>query len=75
MPLTTSSTGRPPRRIRSAARSAIMMTGALVLPPMSVGITDASITRSPSMPRTRSSGSTTAAVSSAPPMRQVPTGW
>ena len=60
-------------RIRSAARSAIMIVGALVLPDGSVGITDASTTRRPSTPRTRSCGSTTDA--SSLPMRQVPIGW
>ena len=39
---------------------------------MIVGITDASATRSPSTPRTRSSGSTTLA--SSLPIRHVPTG-
>ena len=37
-----------------------MMEGALVLPPISVGMIDASATRKPSMPRTRNSLSTTA---------------
>ena len=60
-------------RIRSAARSAIIMVGALVLPPGRLGMTDASTTRRPSTPRTRSSGSTTA--TSSLPMRQVPIGW
>ncbi|MCY1216284.1 hypothetical protein D9M72_281560 [compost metagenome] len=59
--------------IRSAAFSPIMIAGALVLPPTSVGITEASATRSPSRPRTRSSGSTTAM--SSIPILQVPTGW
>ena len=36
--------------IISAAFSPIMMVGALVLPPISVGITDASTTRRPSRP-------------------------
>ena len=49
-----------------------MIVGAFVLPPVIVGITDASTTRSPSSPRTLSSGSTTA--SSSDPIRQVPTG-
>jgi len=60
-------------RIQSAARSAIMMVGALVLPPISVGITEASTTRRPSMPCTRNFVSTTAIAST--PILQVPTGW
>ncbi|MCK7492377.1 MAG: thioredoxin family protein [Comamonadaceae bacterium] len=57
---------RAPRpRMRSLARSAIITTGALVLPETSVGITEASTTRSPSTPRTRSCGSTTASASDA----------
>ena len=53
--------------------TAIIVVAALVLPPTSVGITDASITRSFCTPRTRSCGSTTD--SAARPMRQLPTGW
>jgi hypothetical protein len=59
-------------RIRSAAFSPISTLGACVCPRMIDGITDASATRSPSTPRTRSCGSTTLA--SSRPIRQVPTG-
>jgi len=62
-----------PRFSRSAARSATAMVGAFVLPPGMVGMTEASTTRRPSTPWTRSSSSTTAIPSS--PIRQVPTGW
>jgi hypothetical protein len=57
-----------------ATRSAIMMVGALVLPPIRLGITEASTTRRPSMPRTRHSWSTTAIGSLSGPILQVPTG-
>ena len=57
----------------SAALSAIMMVGALVFPVVTIGITEASTTRSPSMPCTRHSASTTDIGS--PPMRQVEVGW
>jgi hypothetical protein len=46
-------------RIRSAARSAIMIVGALVLPRTTLGITEASTTRRPSNPCTLRSLSTT----------------
>jgi hypothetical protein len=60
------------RRISSAARSAIITVGAFVFPLGSVGITEASATRSPSTPRTLKHGSTGAPSSS--PIRAVPTG-
>jgi len=60
-------------RMRSAARSATMIVGAFVLPPGMIGMIEASTTRSPSMPCTRSCESTTARSSA--PMRHVPTGW
>src|SRR5262245_22131071 len=47
-------------RIKSAARSAIMIVVALVLTLTTLGMTEASTTRRPSTPRTRSSVSTTA---------------
>src|SRR6185312_6649292 len=63
---------RASSRIMSDAFSAIMMVGALVLPDIRSGITDASTTRRPSMPRTRRRWSTTA--SGSLPMRQVEVG-
>jgi hypothetical protein len=56
--------------IRLAARSAMAYTVALVLDDTAEGMTEASTTRSPSIPRTRSSVSTTAV--SSMPIRQVP---
>ena len=55
-----------------AAFSPIMIDGALVFPDVSVGMIEASATRSPEMPRTRRLSSTTAAASL--PIRQVPDG-
>ena len=60
---------------KSATCSAIIIVGALVLPPGRQGMIEASTTRKPATPRTRNSVSTTALMSSALPMRQVPTGW
>ena len=65
--------GRYRPAIRSAARSAMASTVAFGWALGMVGITDASTTRSPLIPRTRSSVSTTASASG--PIRQVPTGW
>src|SRR5262245_15459856 len=62
------------RRMRSAAFSAIMMTGALMLPPGRSGMTDASTTRRLAIPLTRSSASTTAISSPSEPILQVPAG-
>lgn len=56
----------------SAALSAIMTTGAFVLPRIVAGATGASTTRRPAIPRTRSSGSSTE--SAEPPIAQVPVG-
>ena len=58
---------------RSTAFSASMMVGALVLPLVSCGITEQSITRSRSKPCTRSCGSVTASCGDGP-TRQLPTG-
>ena len=49
----------------SLAFSAIMMVGELVLPLVMVGITEASATRRPAIPRSRSAASSGAASSSA----------
>src|SRR5215470_18821267 len=58
--------------IASDPFSAIMMVAGWILGDGITGITDASTTRKPSMPRTRNSGSTTEFSSS--PIRQVPQG-
>jgi hypothetical protein len=55
-----------------AAFSPIMIDGALVFPEVSVGMIEASATRRPWIPCTRSLGSTTAIAST--PILQVPTG-
>src|SRR5699024_6854098 len=62
-------------RIMSLAFSAIMMVGAFVLPLTTAGMIDASTTRRPRRPWTRSSGSTTFMPLSAGPMRHVPAAW
>jgi len=64
---------RAARRITSAPFSAIIMVGALVLVEVTVGITDASMTRSRSSPCTRSWSSTTDI--SSPPILQVHVAW
>lgn len=63
----------PLPRIISEAFCPIIMLGALVLPPISFGMTEASATRSPSTPRTFSVEGSTTAISSVP-ILQVPTG-
>src|SRR5208282_2761801 len=79
VPLQVGEHAAPPGRdryrpaIRSAARSAMASTVAAGWALGMAGITDASATRSPVIPRTRSSRSTTAPASG--PIRQVPTGW
>ena len=59
--------------IMAEAFSPIMIVGALVLPVVTVGMTEASTTRRPEIQRTRNRESTTAIGSS--PILQVPTGW
>ena len=57
----------------SEAFSAIMITQALICAETMSGIAEASTTRKPSTPRTRISGSSTAA--GVVPIWQVPAGW
>ena len=62
-------------RMWSAAFSATMMVGALVLHEGTNGITEASTTRRPWSPISRRSGVTTLAGLLSGPIVQVPTGW
>src|SRR4029077_6512720 len=62
-------------RIQSAARSPIIMQVRLVLARTIFGITEASTTRNPSMPRTREYWSTTASLSESGPIFAVVVGW
>jgi hypothetical protein len=55
------------------AFSEIMIVAALVLELTTLGMTELSQIRNPSIPRTRNCGSTTESAS--PPIRHVPTGW
>ena len=59
--------------MRSAARCASIIVGALVLPEVILGKLDASMTRRPVVPNTRHSESSTA-VSAEAPIRHVETG-
>ncbi|KAH9425678.1 hypothetical protein DERP_004894 [Dermatophagoides pteronyssinus] len=54
--------------------SAIIITGAFVLPETMLGIIEASTTRRLETPYTRRRGSTTDVISSIAPILQVPTG-
>ena len=56
----------------SAAFSAIIIVAAQIFADGMLGMIEASATRSPAMPRTRSSSSTTAVGSLAGPIRAVP---
>jgi len=66
---------RASSEIIAAPFSAIIMVGELVLPDVITGITEASTTRRPSRPNTRSRSSTTASGSLLRPILAVPTGW
>ena len=71
-PASWSRKSRATQCTKSAAFSPIITHAACVVAFTTSGITDASAMRRPSTPRTRSCGSTTAAVSVAGPILQVP---
>lgn len=73
LPRSTAGNGVRPR-IMSEAFSPIISVGAWVLPDGTVGMIDASATRTFSSPCTRNRASTTALGSLVGPMRQEPTG-
>src|SRR5882672_4913487 len=66
--------GAASRIMSATALSAMARAGALVLPLITVGMSEQSKTRRPSTPRTRRSGVSTAMESSSRPILQVPTG-
>lgn len=72
MPADFTHTYQQDARVKSAARSAIIVVGELVFPDTKAGSTEQSATRSPSIPLTRNSRSTTAVCVG--PIQHVPAG-